>query len=360
MKETIKKLQSYIPEETINQVKKKYHLSYINRLSANENSYGTSPKVVTALQNFDFSKSNFYPDGYAQELRTKVANQMQVDEKNIVFGVGLDEIISYLSRVFLEKGDEVIIPQPTFSEYKLNAEVEGAKVISVSIDKLTGRYDYETMLTKITSRTKIIWICNPNNPTGVYEPVAALERFIKQVPQNILVLIDEAYIQFVTGLKEASALPLLKEFDNVGIMRTFSKAYGLANFRVGFIVLSSKLAEYMQTVRLPYNLNSLSQKAAGVALDDQAFVKQVQAKNAIERDKWQAFLKRVGLKYYPSQANFIYFYVDNSAALADKLLSNGFQVRRGLEPTSLRITIGKAEANVRMQNIIAQYLNKLD
>lgn len=358
MKETIKQLQSYVPEEPIENVERKYNLSRIARLSANENPYGTSPKVVAALQNFDFSQGNFYPDGYAQKLRTKVARQLQVDEKNIVFGVGLDEIISYLSRVFLEKGDEVIIPQPTFSEYALNAEIEGAKVVNVPLNKETGRYDYQAMLNSINDKTKMIWICNPNNPTGVYEPVEDLRQFMKQVPQDVLVLVDEAYIQFVTDVDQPSALPLLDEFANIGIMRTFSKVYGLANFRVGFIVLPPRLAQYMQTIRLPYNLNSISQTAASVALDDQEFIDRVVAKNAVERSKWEEFLRQVGLKYFSSQANFVYFYVDDPDALADKLLENGFQVRQGLEPTSLRITVGKAADNIKMQEIIKQYLQK--
>lgn len=358
MKETIKQLQSYTPEEPLDKVEKKYNLSRIVRLSANENPYGTSPRVVAALKNFDFSQENFYPDGYAQELRTKVAKQLRVDEGNIVFGVGLDEIISYLSRVFLEKGDEVIIPQPTFSEYALNAQIEGAKVVNVPINMATGRYDYQAILDRITDRTRMIWLCNPNNPTGVYEPVAALRKFMKQVPKGVLVLIDEAYIQFVTDVDQASALPLLDEFDNLGIMRTFSKAYGLANFRVGFIVLPPRLAQYLQTIRLPYNLNSISQRAASVALDDQDFVNDVVSKNAVERTKWEQFFRRFGLKSFPSQANFVYFYVDDPDALADLLLENGFQVRRGLEPTSLRITVGKAADNLKMQGLIERYLAK--
>lgn len=358
MKETIKQLQSYVPEKPIENVKREYNLSRIVCLSANENPYGTSPKVVAALQKFDFSQENFYPDGYAQELRTKVARKLQVNEKNIVFGVGLDEIISYLSRVFLEKGDEVIIPQPTFSEYALNAKIEGAEVVNVPLNKETGQYDYQTMLDRINEKTKMIWICNPNNPTGVYESVKNLRQFMKQVPKDVLVLVDEAYIQFVTDEDQPSALPLLNEFSNIGIMRTFSKVYGLANLRVGFIVLPPRLAQYMQTIRLPYNLNSISQTAASVALDDQEFIDRVVAKNAMERDKWEQFLRQAGIKYFPSQANFVYFYVNNPDALADKLLENGFQVRRGLEPTSLRITVGKAADNIKIQGLIKQYLQK--
>lgn len=356
MKETIKKLQSYVPEEPLAKIKEKYGIDRVVRLSANENPYGPSPKVVAVLNEFDFRQENYYPDGYAQELRTKVAQQLKVAENEIVFGVGLDEIITYLSRVFLQPGDEVIVPRPTFSEYALNAAIEGAQVVSVPVNPNTGKYDYDQILNQITKQTRLIWLCNPNNPTGQYETINELRQFIKQVPADVLVLIDEAYIQFVTAAQPASALPLLKEFDNVGIMRTFSKVYGLANFRVGFIVLSAKLAGYLQTIRLPYNLNSISQRAASIALDDQAFVDMVVAKNAAERDKWESFLQTTGLKYFPSQANFIYFYVDDPNDLADRLLQKGFQVRRELEPHGLRITIGKATDNAQIQQIIKDYL----
>lgn len=358
MKETIKQLQPYVPEKPVEDVKAEYHLSKVVRLSANENPYGTSPKVVTALSQFNFAAENYYPDSFASELRAKVAALDQVNPNNIVFGVGLDEIIAYLSRAFLTSGDEVIIPAPTFSEYALNAQIEGARIVNIPINQDSGGYDYQAIMNAITDQTRLIWLCNPNNPTGTYESVMDLREFMKQVPSNVLVLIDEAYIQYVTDVDEPSALPLLKKFKNIGVMRTFSKVYGLANFRVGYIVLTSKLASYLQRIRLPYNLNSVSQRAASVAIDDQAFVRQCMTKNAAERDKWEKFLKGVGLPFYHSQANFIFFQVDAADQLASYLLKNGFQVRTGLLPNWLRITVGQASDNQQLQQLIRQFLSK--
>lgn len=356
MKETIKKLQSYQPALLPDQVKAKYNLKRIARLSANENPYGPSPKVAAALQQFDFAELNYYPDGYATRLREQVAERLTVDPESIVFGVGLDEIIAYLSRVFLEPGDEVIVSEPTFSEYALNAQIEGAKVLTVPIDQPSGKQDLETMAQQISPRTKMIWLCNPNNPTGVYENIDDLRNFMKKVPKNVLVLIDEAYIQFVTDAQPATALPLLKEFDNLGIMRTFSKIYGLANLRVGFIVMTKRLADYVQTIRLPYNLNSLSQLAASVALDDQDFVAEVAKKNQVERDHWEDFLEQMQLKHYHSQANFVYFITDQAQEIGQKLLANGYQIREGLAPDALRISVGKQADNLAMQKIIQEIL----
>lgn len=356
MKETIKKLQSYQPAMRPEQVKAKYNLKRLARLSANENPYGPSPKVVTALQQFDFEQLNYYPDGYASQLRQQVAESLDVDPESIVFGVGLDEIIAYLSRVFLEPGDEVIVSEPTFSEYALNAQIEGAQVLTVPIDQPSGKQDLGTMLKKITPHTKMIWLCNPNNPTGVYENVEDLRNFMQKVPKDVLVLIDEAYIQFVTDVQPATALPLLKEFDNLGIMRTFSKIYGLANLRVGFIVMTKRLANYVQTIRLPYNLNSLSQLAASVALNDQDFVAEVANKNQVECDRWEDFFKRMRLKHYHSQANFVYFITDQAQKIGQQLLVNGYQIREGLAPDALRISVGKKEDNLAMQKIIQDVL----
>lgn len=358
MKETIKQLQPYVPEKPVADVKAEYHLAKVVRLSANENPYGTSPKVVNALRQFNFAAENYYPDSFASELRAKIGALDQVNPNNIVFGVGLDEIIAYLSRAFLTSGDEVIIPAPTFSEYALNAQIEGARIVNVPINQDSGGYNYQAILNAITDQTRLIWLCNPNNPTGTYESVADLRQFMERVPSNILVLIDEAYIQYVTDVAQPSALPLLKEFKNIGVMRTFSKVYGLANFRVGYIVLPSQLASYLQRIRLPYNLNSVSQKAASVALDDQEFVRQCVTKNGAERDKWEKFLKEAGLPSYHSQANFVFFQVNAADQLASYLLKNGFQVRTGLLPNWLRITVGQSSDNQKLQQLIQQFLSK--
>lgn len=358
MKETIKKLNPYVPSQLIKDVMAEYDLPKVTRLSANENPYGTSPRVVNALQQFDFARINYYPDSFASQLRAKVAALDQVPANEIVFGVGLDEIIAYLSRAFLSSGDEVIIPDPTFSEYALNAKIEGAKVINVQINQQTGNYDYQAILNAISDKTKMIWLCNPNNPTGAYESVEKLRHFVKQVPKGVLVVIDEAYIQYVTDATTPSALPLIKEFPNIGVMRTFSKVYGLANFRVGYIALPARLASYLQRIRLPYNLNSLSQKAASVAIDDQDFVKECVTNNASEREKWEKFLTAQGLPFYHSQANFIFFKVTEADQLATYLLENGFQIRTGLAPGWLRITVGKASDNNQIQSLIQQFINQ--
>ncbi|PIO82171.1 histidinol-phosphate transaminase [Loigolactobacillus backii] len=354
LKKAVKKLQPYIPEEPLSVLEKKVGVANIVRLSANENPFGTSPKVKEAVVNWQFNDARYYPDGDARDLRQAVADYLQVQPEQLLFGCGLDEIIELISRSFLEVNDEVLEPWPTFSEYKLHAEIEGATVVDVPI-LTNGKFDLEALAKGITAKTKLIWLCNPNNPTGTYLSVVALRQFLQQVPPNVLVLIDEAYIDFVTSAKQPSALPLLKEFSNLLLLRTFSKVYGLANFRVGYAVVPPILIASMQAVRLPYNLNSLSQLAAQAALADQAFIQQTVVRVEQARQSWTEFLKQQGLKFYPSQTNFIFFAAPNALKLKDYLLQHGFLVRGGLRLDWLRVTFGTVAQNKQLQHLISAF-----
>lgn len=355
MKDQIKQLSSYVPEEPLAAVKKRLGLERLVRLSANENPFGTSQQVKQAIINWNFSETNRYPDGNATALRMAIAQRLQVPPEKLVFGVGLDEIIELISRIFLEVGDEILQTTPTFSEYALHAQIEGAKVVSVPCDPQTGKNDLAQMLTKINQKTKLIWLCNPNNPTGAYQKPFELVEFLKQVPSEVLVLIDEAYIHYVTDFEQPSALPLLEQFPNAVVMRTFSKVYGLANLRVGFAVMNQKLANYLQAVRLPYNLNSLVQVGALAALRDQEFVASSIKKTAQERDKWEKFFAANRIKYFHSQANFIFFKFPQAVKLADNLLHNGFQLRRGLAKDWLRLTISDQADGQQLRQLIADF-----
>lgn len=353
MKKVIEELQPYIPEKPLSELKQDLGLKKLVRLSANENPYGTSSKVKEAVINWAYSQSNRYPDGDATELRNLISKEFILDPKQIVFGVGLDEVIVMLSRVFLEPGDEELISTPTFSEYALHAEIEEAIIKKVPILN-NGGINFSAMLKAITPKTKLVWICNPNNPTGTFETVEDIENFVSQVPQDTLVLVDEAYIDFVNAGK-ATAMDLTKKYSNIVVMRTFSKAYGLANFRVGYAVFSKEIAEQVQKVRLPYNVNSVAQVAATAAFKDQEFVRDVVQKNKIERESFETYLNKKKLKYYSSQANFIFFEYPEAEKLADYLLHNGYLVRTGLKSGWLRLTIGTKEDNQTIKKLIDDF-----
>lgn len=355
MKESIKHLKSYEPETSVEKVKAEYHLDRIVRLSANENPYGTSPKVKEAILNWDFD-GNYYPDSESKILRNQIANYWSLSPDQLIFGVGLDEILELISRTFLTPDDEVVVPNPTFSEYVLHAEIEGAKVVKVPIDAGTGHYDWSSMTKSVTRQTKLVWLCNPNNPTGVIESRADIQAFLDQVPSYTLVLVDEAYMDFADEAQGVTCFPLLSQYPNLAVLRTFSKAYGLAGFRVGFIAMAPQLAQYMQMIRLPYNIPTVSQIAAQAAFSDQVFVDQVVAKNRVERQRWMDFFDQMGVKYFPSQTNFIYYRVEDEQCLAEALLSQGYQIRRGFQPHWLRNTIGQTADNDQIMAITREFL----
>ncbi|GAW99025.1 histidinol-phosphate transaminase [Secundilactobacillus mixtipabuli] len=357
VKKSIANLKPYIPEETMADIKKEQGLTHLVRLSANENEWGTSPKVTQAILNWGVKDANRYPDSEVTGLRQAIATGLKVAPNKLVFGGGLDEIIQLLSRTLISTGDEVVLTQPTFSEYALHAKIEGAKLVNVPVDS-SGVTDLAGMLGSITPATTMIWLCNPNNPTGTYVTHQAIADFMTKVPRSVTVVVDEAYIDFVTSEKPASVVDLLSEFDNLVVLRTFSKAYGLANFRVGYAVVAPQLAKILQTVRLPYNLSTFAEIAASAAYSDQEFVQGVVTAVAKERQKWQTFLTGLKLVSYPSQANFVFFKVKRAAELSTELLRHGYLVRTGLGPDWLRVTIGKPEDNQRVQNLIQQFVQK--
>lgn len=357
VKKTIEKLKPYIPEKTIAEMKKEQGLTKLVRLSANENAWGTSPKVAQAIMDWGVKDANRYPDSEVTSLRQAIANGLNVDPEALVFGDGLDEIIQLLSRTLLSPGDEVILTQPTFSEYALHAKIEGAKMVDVPVDS-SGTTDLSGILAAITPATEMVWLCNPNNPTGTYVTHQAIAAFMAKVPSSVTVIVDEAYIDFVTAEKQTSVVDLLPKYDNLVVLRTFSKVYGLANFRVGFAVVAPQLAKILQTVRLPYNLSTFAEIAADAAYSDQQFVRRVVKTVADERQKWMDFFEEHGLMSYPSQTNFVFFKVDHAAELSQKLLQNGYLVRTGLGHDWLRITVGQLADNQAVQKLISEFIKK--
>ncbi|CAK8053601.1 histidinol-phosphate transaminase [Eupransor demetentiae] len=355
MKAFVKKLKAYKAEVTVEEIKKKYGLSKLVRLSSNESVYGPSPKAIEAIKGIDLSQLNYYPDGQAGPLRRAVAQQEGVAEDSLVFGDGGDEIIELLTRTILTPGSEMIVPDPTFGEYVIHAEIEGAKTVAVPIKAATGQIDFAGMLKRVNNQTALIFLANPNNPTGVQEKVADIEAFLKDLPNNVILVVDEAYYEF-SGNAQASCVSLVAKYPNLVVLRTVSKAYGLANLRVGYAILPEKLAGILQAVRLPYNLSNFQITGAAAAIQDQDFLAQVVSKVAKEREIFQAFLKEVSIKFYPSTANFIWFEMKDSARLAERLLQSGYQVKSSLDPNHIRLTLGKPEDNQAIRTIIKDYV----
>lgn len=339
-------LPSYKPGKPIEEVKRELGLSKVVKLASNENPFGASPKATNAIREMA-EETAVYPDGYAAELRQAVASKLNVEPNQLVFGNGSDEVIQFLCRALLSEGTNTVTADPTFSQYKLNATIEGAEVREVpSID---GVHDLDAMLKAIDENTRIVWVCNPNNPSGTYVGEVAFKQFLDRVPKDVLVVSDEAYYEYVTADDYPETIPMLSDYPNLMVLRTFSKAYGLAALRVGFGVANAQLISAIDPVRPPFNNNSFAHVAASAALLDDDFIADCVEKNNSGMKQFVDFCEENNLYYYPSQTNFILIdFKQSGDEVFDYLLRKGFIVRSGEAlgfPTCVRITVGSEQQN---------------
>lgn len=320
----------------------------VAKLSFNESPYGPSPKAVEAMRE-EACRTHLYHDMDAKELRQKIADRFGLTMDNVFVGNGGDEAIALLVNAFVSPGDEVVMPWPTFGQYAAATTIMDGVPVKVPVRSDDVKADLAAMLSAITSRTKIVFLCNPNNPTGVAVDGPELRHFLQAVPSHVLVGIDEAYAEFVSDPAFASGVDYLSEFSNVVVIRTFSKIFGLAGMRVGYGMANPELVAMVQRVRPLFNVNNLAQVGAMAALDDAAFLKMSAEKNAAER-RWLADqLALLGWKVVPSQTNFLF--VDtggDAAAIADAVRAEGIVIRAGGGwgyPSYLRISLGTHEQN---------------
>ncbi|MFC4404355.1 histidinol-phosphate transaminase [Gracilibacillus xinjiangensis] len=352
-----KNMAPYTPGKQIEDVKKEYGLSRIVKLASNENPFGYSEKVRQAIPNM-LDGLEIYPDGYAKALREELAKRLDVKEEQLTFGCGSDEIVDILCRTFLENGKNTIMATPTFPQYKHNALIQGAEIIEVPLKD--GYHDLPSMLEVINSETKIVWLCSPNNPTGALIPKEDLVNFLEKCPEHVLVVLDEAYYEYIDHAKNPNSVSLLNNYENLVVLRTFSKAYGLANLRVGYGVASEEITKLLNITRGPFNTTTISQLSALTALKDTEFLKKTYQENITNKLAFMQFCNEAGLDFYDSEANFLFVKLPTSGdQLFAYLLKNGFIVRSGEalgHPNGVRITIGSKENMEELQQLIKNYL----
>ena len=339
-------MEPYQPGKPIEEVKEELGLTVVHKLASNENPYGASPKVKEKVQEV-LLHPEIYPDGYAAAIRNKVAEHVGVREEQLIFGAGSDEVILMLCRALLSNETNTVMATPTFSQYKHNALIEGAEIREVPLKE--GKHDLEAMLEKIDEKTKIVWVCNPNNPTGTYTTTKEFESFLERVPKDVLVVSDEAYLEYVSATDYPNTIPYLDEYPNLMILRTFSKAYGLAALRIGYGIGNASFIRSLDPVRPPFNTSSIAHQAAIAALEDQAFIQACKEKNRQVLDDIMAFCEQLGLSYLPTETNFILIETGiDGDVLFDDLLKKGFIVRSGKAlgfPHAIRVTAGTKEQN---------------
>ncbi|TQR19771.1 histidinol-phosphate transaminase [Psychrobacillus vulpis] len=358
-KKQIKGLNAYQPGKTMDEVKRIFNLDKVIKLASNENPYGASPKVKAYLESADVNYA-LYPDGYATKLRTAVAKHLKVSENQLLFGNGSDDNILIVSRAILQPGLNTVMASVTFGQYKHNAIVEGAEVREVPLKN--GEHDLDKMYDSIDENTGIVWICNPNNPTGTLTPSEKIKVFIEKVPHDVLVVLDEAYIEYITDETYVDSIRLIEKHPNLLIMRTFSKAYGLASFRVGYAIGSEEVISQLEPTREPFNNTVLSQDVAVIGLQDQTFIEECRAKNNAGKKQYETYCTERKLDFYPSHTNFILMEVKtDSDAVFQGLMKRGFIVRSGNAlgvPGYLRITIGTEQENTELLQKLDEVLHE--
>ncbi|EUJ52368.1 histidinol-phosphate transaminase [Paenilisteria rocourtiae] len=358
-KTTLNGLHSYKPGKREEQVMAELGLTEITKLSSNENPHGVSEKVTDYLKNVDMNVE-IYPDGWASDLRAQLAIYHGVKEEELVLTSGVDELIALLSRTLLSPKTSTVMATPTFPQYRQNACIEGAEVREIALTK-NGDHNLPEMLAAIDETTSIVWLCNPNNPTGNYIALDEIIHFLHQVPKDVLVVLDEAYIEYVEPQPKTHTA-LIYEFSNLIITRTFSKIYGLASSRVGYGIANAEIIGQINIVRPPFNTTTMGQKLAQIALVDQDFIAQCRAKNAAGRKQYELFAAQNEMVFvYPSQGNFVLVDIGQPADDVFRYLEkNGYIVRSGSAlgfPTAVRITVGTESENATVIKLL-QHLVK--
>ncbi len=357
-KDALRRVKNYEPGKPIEELTREYGVKNAIKMASNENALGPSPKAVAAMKKA-LSNTHRYPDGASFALRTKLAAQLKVKPEELIFGNGSDEILVMAVRAFAGAGDEVVIADPTFLIYEIASTAEGAKVVKVPMKKF--RYDLGTMLSRITDRTRIVFIANPDNPVGTYTPGVALEHFLSRVPQETVVVLDEAYFEFARGRRDyPDGIRYVDRYPNVLVTRTFSKAYGLSGLRIGYGVAKAPVINALKKVREPFNVNLLAQAAALAALDDKGHLKRtVNMVNAGRAYLEKAFAK-LGLQPVDTATNFMLVDLKRDAKqVYEKLLRKGVIIRPmaawGM-PSFIRVTIGKDAENKRFIKSLSEIL----
>lgn len=350
-------IQPYVPGKPISELQREFNLSRVSKLASNENPLGASPKVLQAIRD-QLADIARYPDGSAYYLTQEMASFLNRDQDEVAFGNGSNEMLELVARIFAGPGDEIVYSQYAFAIYAISAQIVGAT--GVEVPAKGWGHDLQAMLAAITPKTKIVYLANPNNPTGTLFSKSEWEAFISKVPSNVIVVLDEAYYEYVDSDEYANGLDYIDEYPNLLVSRTFSKAYGLASLRLGYMVGNSELIGYLNRLRAPFNVNHYAQVAAVAALKDQNFVKRTVEFNRQGMAQFLAVFDRLNLEYIPSYGNFVCVsFGERTDDINKELLKKGVISRplAGYQmPEFLRISIGSSTENQHFINVVTSLM----
>lgn len=344
----IRRLKPYSPGKPIEEVQREFGLTDVVKLASNENPLGPSPKALEAIRE-GLDTLALYPDAACHALTGALSAHLEIGADHVIVGNGSDEIIQFLGLTFVRPGDEVLTGDPSFVRYEAAALLNEAEFVVTPLRDHT--FDLDAMAERLTPRTKIVFIANPNNPTGTMVRRSAVERFLDHCPEETLVVLDEAYYEYVDDPDYPPSLDYVRQGRNVVVLRTFSKIYALAAIRVGYGIARPEIIQALHQVREPFNVNALAQRAALASLEDPDQVTRSRTLNAEQRDYLYGEFRRLGLPYVETQANFVIVDLGRPAGpVFLALLQRGVIVRSGDVlglPTHLRATIGRRPDNER-------------
>lgn len=343
----------------IEEIQAELGLDCLALMATNENPLGVSPKAAEAIR-AESAKVNRYPQGPCTYLKRKLAPRLGIDERMIIFSNGADNCLRIIGYTFLNTGDEVIVAHPAFPVYGIVARVMGAVPVEVPLKNHT--HDLSAMAERIGAKTKLVFVCNPNNPTGTIVGRKQLNAFVEALPDHVVLILDEAYFEFVDDEDYPNALDYIREGRNVVGLRTFSKLYGIAGLRIGYTLASPELTAVMERVREPFPVSRVAEAAALAALDDEEFKSRVLANNEQSKRFFYQSFDRLGLSYAKTHTNFMFVDLGTDAKeAAQALLERGYLIRPGTpwrHPSFARITFGTMEENRGFLDALAAVLGK--
>lgn len=342
--EYVSRIKPYVPGKPIEELERELGIKDSVKLASNENPIGPSPRALQAISN-SLNSLNRYPDGSGYYLKNALSEKLSVKADEIILGNGSNELIDIAVRTFLGPGDEAVMAHPSFVVYSMAVQSADGRAVQVPLKDY--KHDLDAMADAVTSKTRILFIANPNNPTGTINTRTEFDRLMERLPDGMLVVVDEAYHEYVTDPEYADSLKHFRAGRDILILRTFSKIYGLAGLRIGYGIARQDIVAEMNKIRAPFNTNSIAQRAATEALRDEEHVNRSREINEEGKKFLYQELDSLGLKYIPTEANFIYMPIEqDSKTIYEVLLKQGVIVRP-IGPKEIRVTIGLPEENKR-------------
>ena len=356
VREKIRRLSPYVPGKPPEELERELGIKGAIKLASNENPLGPSKKALSVLTKGFFKNLHRYPEGSGRLLREALAHKYKISPDQVILGNGSDEIMDLATKTLLEPGDEVLLGDLTFAIYQITVTAHHGTGVVVPLKE--GRYDLDGMAQRVSPRTRLVFLCNPNNPTGMMVTRKELVRFLDRLPTGLIVILDEAYAEYATSPDFPDSVGLVKEGRPLIVLRTFSKIYGLAGLRIGYGISQQDVVEYLNRVRLPFNTNTLAQAAAIAGLKDEAHLTKSVRLNEAGKRFLTAALDEAGLRHYPTQANFIYLDTGREGrSVYEALLREGVIVRH-IMGNWLRVSIGRPAENRRFVKSLKKVIGK--